>query len=178
MFQKGEYVIHGNNGACFIEDVSHLDIPGSDRNRLYYVLQPLGTRESKIYSPVDNNKVYIRKILTRKEAEALMEEIPDIEQIWIPNEKLREEKYREVMKACDCRQWIGMMKTLYFKRRQRMAQGRKFTAVDERYLREAEERLYGELSLSFGLERREMEQKIIGCFQKAEEQRYLRHAGE
>ena len=59
-----------------------------------------------------------------------------------------------------------------------MAQGRKFTAVDERYLREAEERLYGELSLSFGLERREMEQKIIGCFQKAEEQRYLRHAGE
>ena len=59
-----------------------------------------------------------------------------------------------------------------------MAQGRKFTAVDERYLREAEERLYGELSLSFGLERTEMEQKIIGCFQKAEEQRYLRHAGE
>lgn len=168
MFQKGEYVIHGNNGACYVEDITHLNIPGSDRKRLYYVLQPQGSKESRIYSPVDNDKVFIRKILSREEAEALLDEIPKIEQIWIPNEKLREDKYKEIMKACDCRQWIGMMKTLYFKRKRRIAQGRKFTAVDERYLKEAEERLFGELSLSFGLEREETEHKIIDRLQKTE----------
>ena len=67
VFQKGEYVIHGSNGVCLVTDITHLDMPGSDRKRLYYVLQPLNVRDSRIYSPVDNTKVLMRKILSREE---------------------------------------------------------------------------------------------------------------
>ncbi len=169
VFQKGEYVIHGSNGVCLVTDITHLDMPGSDRKRLYYVLQPLNVRDSRIYSPVDNTKVLMRKILSREEAEKLLEDIPELEQIWIPNEKLREEQYKEVMRTCDCRQWIGMMKTLYRKRLRRLAQGRKFTAVDERYLKEAEEHLYDELSLALGAGRQETEERIIRKLKQAEQ---------
>ena len=117
----------------------------------------------------DNTKVLMRKILSREEAEKLLEDIPEIEQIWIPNEKLREEQYKEVMRTCDCRQWIGMMKTLYRKRLRRLAPGRKFTAVDERYLKEAEEHLYDELSLALGAGRQETEERIIRKLKQAEQ---------
>ena len=73
------------------------------------------------------------------------------------------------MRTCDCRQWIGMMKTLYRKRLRRLAQGRKFTAVDERYLKEAEEHLYDELSLALGAGRQETEERIIRKLKQAEQ---------
>ena len=41
MYEIGSYVVKANNGVCRIEDILHLDLPGTDRNRLYYLLIPL-----------------------------------------------------------------------------------------------------------------------------------------
>ena len=44
--------------------------------------------------------------------------------------------------------------------KERLAQGKKATAVDERYMKAAENGLYGELSLTLGVPREKMEDYI------------------
>ena len=46
------------------------------------------------------------------------------------------------------------------RKQERLAQGKKTTAMDERYLRLAEENLYSELSLALGVPKEEMEAYI------------------
>ena len=54
----------------------------------------------------------------------------------------------------------GIVKTLYIRKQERTAQGKKITALDERYMRTAENELYSELSLTLGIPKDEMEQYI------------------
>ena len=42
MFEIGEYIVYGVKGVCRIEDITHIDISGADKDRLYYVLAPVG----------------------------------------------------------------------------------------------------------------------------------------
>ena len=46
-----------------------------------------------------------------------------------------------------------MLKTIYARRRTRLARGKKATDADSRYMKLAEDCLYGELAVSLGLER-------------------------
>ena len=56
MFEKGEYIVYGHNGICEVEDITHLNLSGVDKGKLYYVLAPLTKKESRIYYPVDREK--------------------------------------------------------------------------------------------------------------------------
>ena len=56
MFEVGEYVVYGVKGVCRIEDITHIDISGADKNRLYYVLAPVGDGNGRIYAPTDNRR--------------------------------------------------------------------------------------------------------------------------
>ena len=53
-------------------------------------MAPLEDRNGKIYAPTDNAKVAMRKVITRQEAEQLIEEMPQIKELWVANEKQRE----------------------------------------------------------------------------------------
>ena len=76
MFEIGEYVVYGVKGVCRIEDITHIDISGADKNRLYYVLAPIGDANGKIYVPTDNQKIVIRRVISKEEAEKLIQELP------------------------------------------------------------------------------------------------------
>lgn len=156
MFEIGEYVVYGVKGVCKVEDITHVDISGADRERLYYVLSPIGDETGRIYAPTDNRKIAMRRIISREEAGKLIEELPEIELLWVPDDKQREAKYKEALKSCDYRAWVSIVKTLYQRGVERTRQGKKITALDERYMRTAENELYSELSLSLGVPKDEM----------------------
>ena len=80
--------------------------------------------------------------------------------LWIPNDKQREATYKEAMRTCDYRAWVSIVKTLYVRREERISQGKKITALDERYMKVAENELYSELSLSLGVPKEDMERYI------------------
>lgn len=161
MFQIGEYVVHGSNGICEVNDITHLDIPGSDRNREYYLLIPVGEKGGKIYSPVESgSKVQTRRVITRKEADALINEIPEIEAAWIENDKIREVVYKEALKSCDLRELVKIIKNMYLRREERISKGKKTTVLDDRYFKLAEDKLYSELSFVTGEDREQIEEKI------------------
>lgn len=160
MFEKGECIIYGSKGICEVKDITKLDLDGVSKDRLYYILAPMNQKDSKIFVPVDSNKTVMRKLISRAEAEQLIESMPEIEEIWVENDKLREEKYRECMRTCECKEWVRIIRTLYARMQKRIAQGKKVTATDERYFKMAEENLYSELSIALEIPKEEMEKYI------------------
>jgi CarD family transcriptional regulator len=53
MFEVGDYIVCGSNGICEVQNVSTIDIPDVDPERLYYILQPVYKKSSVVYIPVD-----------------------------------------------------------------------------------------------------------------------------
>lgn len=157
MFDKDEYVVYGSKGVCRITDITQMKMPGTPKDRMYYVLEPIQNTSSKVYLPVDNDKAVIRSIMTQEEAKALLDSIPEVEFLAVPDEKKRELCYKEAMRSCSGHAWISMLKTLYSRRRERISMGKKITALDEKYMRAAEHELVDELSLSLELTQEEVE---------------------
>lgn len=171
MFEKGEYIIYGRSGICRIEDITHLDISGIDQQKLYYVLVPLNTRGGRVYFPVDKKDANARRLISEKEAWALLDEIRDIPEIGIPNEKLREDAYRQALNSCDYRQWVSIIKTLYQRKQMRISRGKKMGTTDERYMKLAEDALYSELAFVMGKNKADMVsfiEEYVGKKEKAE----------
>lgn len=160
MFQVGEFIVYENRGVCKVEGITKMSLPGAKKEQEYYELKPVFEDSGRIYSAVDNGKVVMRQMLTKKEAVSLIDEIPQIPEMRIGDEKQRELKYKEAVRSCDCRQLISVIKTLYIRRQSRMEQGKKATNTDERYFKKAEDTLHGELAVALGLEKSQMGEYI------------------
>ena len=63
---------------------------------------------------------------------------------------------KELAKACDCRSWVTIIKTIYIRRQERMAQGKKVTSTDERYFKLAEDSLYSELGFAMNMDKEDV----------------------
>ena len=110
----------------------------------------------------------MRRILTKEEAESLIESIPSIGSLWVADEKQREANYKQAVNSCDCTEWIRIIKTLWRRNRDRMAVGKKVTAMDKKYFKLAQDNLYSELSMSLHIPQESMEDYIA---KKVEEQK-------
>ncbi len=160
LFGKGEYIVYGTTGVCQVKDITSMSMDERQQEKLYYILEPMGVRGSRIMTPVEGNKSIMRPVLSRDEAYHLIDGIQDVDELWITDDKQREMKYKEALKTCDCRQWIGMIKTLYVRKKDRMSRGKRLTEVDERYFRKAKENLYRELSIPLEIPAEEVEKFI------------------
>ncbi len=161
MFQVGDYIVYGSNGICRVEEITHPDIAGSTPDKLYYVLVPEKTRDSRLFCPTDNNRVVLRSVITAEEAKALLEEVKEIEPLRIQSERQRDDTYKKAMKSCDLRQCVQMIKALLIRKEEREANGKKVTVTDERYMKLAEDGLYSELALAMGIDREEIKEKFL-----------------
>ena len=151
MFQKGALVVYSTTGVCRVEDICKPNLSG-DKEREYYLLKPLH-QDGVIYCPVDNTKVPIRPILSREEADALIDLIPTIrtEACRAPTLQALAQHYQAAVRSHDCRDLIEMMMSIYAKQQQAEAQHRRLGMVDERFMKQAERLLYGELSAALGI---------------------------
>lgn len=151
MYQIGELVQYGTSGVCRVEEIVQ-GVPGLQKDTECYLLIPVGKKEEKIYTPVNNDKVKMRRILSSEEVKELMGKATEIEGPAIVNEKQCENIYREELYSVDCYRWLGLLKLLYARKAARIAMGKKVTATDERYLKSVEERIKEELILVIGQE--------------------------
>ncbi|MBQ7774547.1 MAG: CarD family transcriptional regulator [Lachnospiraceae bacterium] len=156
MFSIGQYVICGNKGVCSVEDITTLDISGVDKAKKYYILKPKYVTASTVYVPVDSAATSMRTVLTKEEAQNLINSIPEIPVLDIKNEKLVEQDYKTCMKSNCCNEWVKLIKTIYERKQKRVQAGRKETAVDSKYFKIAEDNLYGELAVALDMERTEV----------------------
>ena len=160
MFNIGDYVVYGASGVCHIDSIGFPALGGMPKDKQYYTMSLVYDKGGKVFAPVDNEKVMIRHILTRKEAQELIDSIPDIEPLWVPEDKKRDAMFKDALKTYNCREWIRMIKALYIRRQSRLEEGKKITSNDLKYMKMAEDFLYGELAVALGVPRNEMEQYI------------------
>jgi CarD family transcriptional regulator len=165
MFHIDEYVMHVTGGICQVKDISPLEISGADKNRKYYLLVPIRDKSGRVYVPVDNDTA-VRKVITDEEARELIEEIPAIEEIDIENDKLREAKYKEAIKGCDPKDLVKVLKNLSTRRMNRIREGKKTTATDDKYFKLAEDNLLNELAFVLKKEKSEMRTIVLGIIDK------------
>lgn len=125
MFQVGDYIVCGSNGVCKVEEVGPLRLSRVSKDRTYYTLKPVYDAGGKIFIPVDNDKVVLRFILSKEQVMELLEEIPQIDRLWIKDEKKREQEYKSAVNSCDCKRLVQIIKTLYFRKRERIRNGKR-----------------------------------------------------
>jgi CarD family transcriptional regulator len=161
MFKVGDLVVFGSYSVCEITSIGSLDMDGISKDRIYYTLKPYYTKGSIIYTPVDNRKEVMRPVLTKDEAIELIDEMQQIDYLWINDERKRERDYKNAMHSCDCRELIKIIKTTYDNKRQRTAHGKTMTSIDKKYFTMAEDYLYGELAIALELPKDEVREYII-----------------
>lgn len=161
MFKKGDYIMYGNIGTCEVVDITTMNIDGVPKNKLYYILRPYNQKGNKVFTPIDNQKIKMRPIVSKERAYEIIDNMSSIEELWIGNDKLREENYKECMRGGECTDWIKIIKTLYVRKQKRMEEGKKITSIDEKYLKIAEEYLLSECSIAIGISKEEMRDYIL-----------------
>lgn len=161
MFQKGDLVVYGPTGVCRVEEITRLRASGPDRDRRYYLLKPL-LQDGVIYTPVEGGKIPMRPVLTAREAEALIDRIPTLQvrACQEPTLQALSRRYQEAVRTGRCQDLVELVMSVYDKRRQAQAQRRRLGAVDERYGRQTQRLLYGELSVALGIPYEEVEPYI------------------
>lgn len=166
MYNKGDYVVKIPEGICQIENVGHLDISGMNKDRAYYMLVPVKEKASKIYIPVDNADGRIRHIITKDDAMKFIKSIPAIREKDISDEKLREQEYKSAILSGDHVKIVSIIKSIYARKQERIKEGKKVTATDDRYFKQAEDILFSELSFALQIPKENMEQFIADTIKK------------
>lgn len=166
MYKLEEYVVKNGSGVCKVDNIVQLDMAGIDRKRLYYMLVPIDDVNGKIYVPVDNSSQQLRRVISKKEAYELLDKISSIQEIMILNDKLREQKYKEVIKNYDPESLLRILKTTYLRKEKRLKQGKKSTTVDEYYMSLAEKLLFSEMCLVLDKDKEEVHNLITESVNK------------
>lgn len=161
MFKVNDYIVCGGNGVCKVVDIGVPNIRTGGVKREYYKLQAIYENGGTVYIPVDNEKVIMRKVMSKDEANELISSMPSIETFNLDDEKICEVKYREVMQKYDCEEWVKIIKTLYIRRDGRLLEGKKSIALDVKYLKMAEDYLFGELAISLDMSKESVKELVV-----------------
>lgn len=158
MFEVGDNIIHGGSGACRVEKIGALNT--GVKGRIYYTLVPYYIKGSSVYTPVDSDKVIMRPVMTKEEVMSLIDDIKNIDTLWVKDEKKREETYKNAIRSCDARELVKIIKTIYLRKKERVAEGKKMTYSDEKYYKLAEDNLYGELAVALSMTKEEAKEFV------------------
>ena len=142
MFQPGELIFYGRTGVCRVMQLEEID------GQAYYRLSPL-YQSYTIRTPV-NGKVFMRPVLTHAEADALIDQIPSVQAVPVECRALRElaEHYLTSINTHDAAALLAMLMSIHAKKQQALSAKRKLGAIDERFMKEGEALLFGELAVA------------------------------
>lgn len=159
MFNVDDYIIYGADSVCKViaNNVDNINLKYKEKK--YYKLEPLFENKSVIYTPIDNDKVTMRKIISKEEVSTLISNIAVLE-TYNFDDKLREEVYKRVMHKHDCKELIGVLKTYYKIKRERLAENKNVIAIDKKNSKIIEEWLSEEFSVSLGITKEEAKEMI------------------
>ena len=144
MFQINDVVVYGSQGVCQIVDIEEKKIDGTKRS--YFVLKPKADRGATFYVPTWNEKAWgkMRKVMTKKDVDALIDSMPTKTPTWIANENERKETYKKILASGDQVAIISMVQALFIHKKEREAEGKRLHMSDEHFMKDAEQLLYNE----------------------------------
>lgn len=156
MFSVGDLVVYGGEGVCRVERIGPSGMTYDDGSTLYYHLTPL-YRSGTVLTPVTTT-VLMRPVMSQEAALSLIEALPTLplRKPAEPGLRAAKEYYHQLVLRCDCRELAGLIHAVCRKRSWAVRHGKKVSQMDERYLKRAEDQLYGELAAALGQKREDM----------------------
>ena len=156
MFSVGEKIIYGENGVCTVEKIEPLSMSGAPKDKLYYHLSPL-VGSGMYFTPVDSC-AYMRPVMSREEAEALIDAMPGIAPAICEDNRFNhvDAYYKELFRLHSCEALVAIVKGL----RSRMAERKTRSSRAEATMRRAKDMLHGELSVALDIDFGEVENYI------------------
>lgn len=159
MFNKGDKVFYGQTGVCIVEDISEKALTKNIK-RLYYTLKPLYQQNNVIYAPVDSDKVFIREIISKTDAQRLIETAPEL--CGKSLDEQGEEDYKAMIESHSCNELLELAVKIYSKKQAAKKAKKKLGFIDEKYLKRAEELLFGELAAALDIPPEEVPKVLFG----------------
>jgi len=156
MFKINDTIIYGSEGVCQIVDIKENDFLGGKRT--YYVIKPMGYNASTIYVPVDSELLVqkMHSLLSKNEINDLIDSLPKEPTHWIPNERERKEKYKELLSSGNRAELLNMIRTVHNERIKRESLHKRLHMIDEHFLNDAEKCLYSEFQFVLKLKQDEV----------------------
>lgn len=158
MFNKGDLVLYSTHGICKIDDICEKTI--SYVTKSYYLLHPMEDSKLSISIPVDNDKVTMLELLSKEEAENIMESFKLEGYEWIDVDSQRCTKYNEIIKQGNRTEIAKISNTLMKKKIDLESSGRKFHEKDKKILLGIQNILFSELAFILNSSPDEIEDKI------------------
>ena len=151
MFEIGQHIVYGTSGICRVEGICPSPYDKTDTRTFYLLIPVHNPMGSTIYTPVDNERVPMRRLMTPEEVDTLILAMPGIELVQVPVEKKRREIYRNTIGALRPEGYVSVMKTVERRREELSAARKHFPVSDMEYGRLAKHLLYSECAHVLGL---------------------------
>ena len=161
MFRVGDYVFYESEGICYISDILPSPLEGMPKDQNYYLLRSIYSKNSIHYVPVGSDKIYLRPILKKDEAEELVCAIPAVEEVREEDAKKLRATYIELLQSHLPRNWIRIIKTVRLRYRIAAGNGKKISETERNFAESAKRFLHSELALALGLREEEVERYIL-----------------
>lgn len=152
MFNCGDLVVYGNNGVCCVEEITTLPSENADKDKLYYVLKHLSS-SGMAYIPVDSS-VYMRPVISKDEANSLIDKIPSVTTDMfdhIPPRELQK-AYREALLSHDSVAILSLIKHIRLTAKRKQLLKKKLSSTEERFLEQAIKVIGSELAVALDIE--------------------------
>ncbi len=157
MFQVNDVVIYRRD-VCKIVDTVKSEMTGED----CYVLEPYaatsGARRMQV--PVSNRGGHLRNLSTEEEIRDLIHRMPSMEMLENKPANMKSQ-YVALLKSNSPEDLIKIIKTSYFRNKERQDNHKKLASIDGEYLRKAEKYLFSEFSVALGKSYEECREDFI-----------------
>lgn len=166
VFRIGDLIFYSKTGVCEIVEITEKESEVFGKKN-YYILRPL-YQECDISIPVDNKKVYMRPVISEDEVNSLIDAIPEMDAQAYYSQNLNQLKdhYRQLMDTHSCENMIKIAKSVRTKQKEVEANKRKLGAVDEKFMKEAEDLLFGEFAAVLKISKSDVPGYIVNRLKK------------
>lgn len=158
MYEVDTFVRYGANGVFRIKEIITKKLSARERKN-YYVLEGMFGVETKITTPVDNP--HLRAIISRNEVDALIEQMPRIPTTWQDDKRTRTEAFKSMIASNDVASLAQVIKTIYLKQEEKAKEKKQLSEDDLTILKQAEEILCEEISLTTGIAKEQVTPYIL-----------------
>ena len=149
-YQVGDFLVHEGSGVCKVEDIDDMELMGKGSKKTYYCMAPVFKAGAKVFTPITGSTIRLRPVAEMATFTKILDNIDDIECIDEPNDRMLQEKFKEVMAEFTPESLARVVKTVLIRKWQRIESGKKVMALDEKILSVAGRKLYEEMAFSMG----------------------------
>lgn len=159
MYEVDDLIMYGSTGVCRILDITTQEFNNEDK--LYYVLEPL-YQSGVIYAPVDNEKVFMRPVISEEEAKNLIDTIPEIHTEIYRNSSMQQltKYYQSIIDTHKCLDLLKLTKSIHQKKMDALAQNRHLGQIDKKFMKRAEDLLFGEFAAALQISKDDVQDYI------------------